>query len=207
MANNLFIKERINYHFRRNATLYTFTILALVVGIVLGLYLTFTDFNYTSLLTSSDKTMFDYITGTASYVDIFYSRLLSILGCLFIIFIFNLSVYTSFLGYIFIGYQTTLFVLSCSAIISLYGFTGLLNVLLFILPINVANIFVMVISNVLSTRRAVDQKEYRLNFFESFKEDKYIYAFLICLLFALVICLIHSFVLPLIIKSFVVINY
>ena len=207
MANSFFIKDKITYHFRRNSTLYCFMIISFIVGVVVGLYFIFTDFKYTSLLTSSDKIIFDYITGTASYVDVFYSRFTNIVICLLIIFVFNISSYTSFLGYIFVGYQTSLFVMSCGAIISLYGLSGVLNVVLFVVPVNLINIIIMMISNVLCSRRALSQKEFKLKFFQSFKEDDFLLFYFTCVLCALGVCLINSFVLPLLIKSFVVINY
>ncbi len=199
--------DKIKQHFKDNAYLYCLVIVFATVGIVIGIYLSVTGYRYTSLLSASDKNIFDYINGTASYTSIFYARLIDVFVCLLIILVFNLSIYTSFLSYIFLSYQMALIVLSSSAIISLYGFTGIINVVLFVLPINLANFVIMSIAICISIERARAQKTYKLKFAESFKATDFFKGYFICALLMLIVCVVHSFILPLFIKSFVVINY
>jgi len=173
----------------------------------LGLYLSFTDYSYTSLLSSGDKNIFDYVTGAASYTSIFYSRLINNFLLILIIFVLNLTIYTSFLSLIFIGYQSCLIVLSCSAIISLYGLSGVINVILLVIPINLLNLIIVVAMNSLCFRRAIIQNKFKLSFFESFKEELIFKHIIICVLISFILCLVYCFIVPLFMKSFVVINY
>lgn len=207
MVNSFFIKERTIEHLRKNVIYYIISCISIIVGVVVGIYLALTNYKYTSLLTATDNIMFDFINGTASYTEIFYSRLADMLLCLLIIFVFSLSVYSSIINYIFICYQTVLFVLSCGALVSLYGVIGIINVILFMIPINLLNILIMVIFNIYGIERANTCRSFSLNFFGSFKENGYLLKVLLCVLFVVVVCVLHSFILPLIIKSFIVVNY
>lgn len=207
MAKSFFIKDAISEHFKNNKKGYIFSLLSVLIGIIVGLYLSFADYSYTSLLSSSDKNIFDYVTGSVSYSSVFYSRLLNNLLFILIIFVLNLTVFTSFLSLIFIGYQTCLIVLSCTAIISLYGFSGVLNVVLLVVPINVLNLVIILIMNSLCFKRAYNQNKYKLRFIDSFKEEDFLKQFFICLVISFILCFIYCFIVPLFIKSFVVINY
>ena len=208
MANRSFlIQDRVRWHFKDNKGSYCLVLFVAILGIIIGVYLSVTGYRYTSLLTASDKNMFDYITGTASYTSIFYSRLIDILICSVILVVLNLCIYTSFLSFMFLGYQMALIVLSSSAIISLYGLAGIINVVLFVVPINILNFIVMAVIVCLGVERARLQNTYKLKFFESFKQTSFIKGVLICFLIELVICILHSFILPLFIKSFVVFSY
>ncbi len=207
MANNFIIQDKVKEHFKNNLLAYILVIVVAVAGIVIGIYLSVTGYKYTSLLSSADKNMFDYITGSASYSSIFYARLLDAFICMLIILVFNLSIYTSFLSYIFLGYQMSLVVLSSSALITLYGFSGVINVILFVIPINLANFIIMSIAVCLGVERARAQSAYKLKFAESFKETGFFKGYFICVALMFVVCLFHSFILPLFVKSFVVINY
>jgi len=207
MAKVFFIKDKIVDHFNIHKKYYYFSIISFIVGLLIGLILSFTEYAYMSLLNSSDNIIFDYITGEASYLSIFYSRIKDICLCVLIIFILNITIYTSFLSYIFVGYQMCLLVLSCAALIIMYGFSGILNVILIMLPINILNYFILNIINSLCVGRASRQRRFKESFFSSFKGNDYFVSFCICLLVILVLCAFNCFVMPLFIKSFVVINY
>lgn len=205
--NGLFIKEKLQGHFKENAISYYISGFVVLIGIIIGVYLVFTGYSYTSLLSASDKNIIEYIKGTASYSDIFYFRMMNICVSFVILIIFNLSVYTSFLGYIYLGYQVVLTTLMCSALITLYGLAGVLNVCLFTIPINLIYIFIMVFVIAISVGRARYQKKYRVGFWDSFKESEYFKFLILAIVFAFLLCVVFCFVFPLFLKSFVMINY
>ena len=207
MANSFFIKDKISEHFKKNTINYVLSFLSIVVGVAIGVFLIFNNSKYTSLLTAADKNMFDIINGTISCAEIFSTSFLDIMLCLVIILVFSLNIYSSFLNYIFICYQTVLFVLSSAAIITLYGFTGVVNVIFFVIPINILNLLIVTIFSVCGIERARQKKVFGLGFLESFREDGYFVKLIICVLLSLAVCILHSFIIPTIIKSFVVINY
>ena len=207
MADIRYKFDTIKDHFRDNALYYFFACLFTLVGLGIGLYISLTGYRYTALLSSPDKNMFAYITGTAPYTSIFYSRLINVILCVAIIFVLSLTKYTAVLGYIFLSYQMSLIVLSSAAIISLYGLTGVLNVIFFVVPVNIANYALMTFGLGIGLERARAWSNYRLRFSDSFRETGFMFKFIIYLIALVVICLLHSFVLPIFLKSFVVINY
>lgn len=202
-----YVKDKILKHYKENRTFYIVMLVAILAGVVLGIYLSVTGYKYTSLLNSSDKHMFDYITGKAEYSSIFSSRFFQCFFCLLLIFLFNLTFYTCFLNYIYIGYQTSLLVLTCFAITSIYGFSGVINVVLILLPINIIWIFIICVWACFCRERAKLQYKYKSKIFESFKLTNLGIKFLFCFLVMLILCVLQSFVLPLLIKSVIVINY
>lgn len=199
--------ENLKYHFKDNAIYYFFVLIVAALGIGVGLYISLTGYKYTALLSSADRNMFAYITGTASYSSIFYSRLIDILICFLIVFLLTLIKHTAVLSYLFLGYQMTLIVLSSAAIISLYGISGIFNVILFVVPINLANFIALAFAMVVNLERATTLSKYRLKFFESFKENDYWFKQGLSVVLLVLICALNSLILPIFIKSFVVVNY
>lgn len=197
----------IKEHFKENLYRYIFIIVASVVAIVIGIYLSISGFSYSSLLTSADNNVFAYIAGTAEYTSIFVSRFWNLLLCIILIFCFNIVRETAFLNYLYLGYQMCLVVLSSSAIISLYGLSGIVNVVIFVLPINLVNFCLLSYLSVVSMQRAFYQRTLKTGFMASFKEVSYAKKFAIAVVFLVIFCVVYSFVLPLIVKSFVVVNY
>lgn len=200
-------KYQIKEHFKENSARYIIIIFSSLIAIVLGIYFAVSGFSYSSLLTSSDKNIFAYVSGTAEYSSIFMTRFWSLFLCVVLIFCFNLVRETAFLNYVYLGYQMCLIVLSSSAIISLYGLTGIINVICFVVPINLINFAMLAYMSVISMKRASSARAYKLGFFSSFKENFYLRKFFVSVLILFVFCAVYSFVLPLILKSFVVINY
>ena len=194
-------------HFKDNWLSYFLVSIFLLVGIGIGLYISLTGYKYTSLLSGADKHILDYITGAAAYTSIFYSRLLNIIVCFLIILVLSLSKYSSFLAFIFLSYQTALATLSCAALITLYGLSGILNVILFVIPINLANFIALSFELCVNLERANARSRFRLGFFESFKENGFVFKIFLSLILLVVVCLFHSFILPIFLKSFVVVSY
>lgn len=201
------VKEQFCFHFKDNLYRYIIIFASCILAVAVGIYLAVCGFSYSSLLTSADKNLFGYISGTAEYGSIFWSRFLSLLLCLVLIFCFNIVRETAFLNYAYLAYQMCLVVLSSSAIISLYGLSGILNVIFFVAPINIINFLILSFVSVVSMERASYAKKFRVGFFASFKECSYWKKFLLCFVIIFILCAIYSFVLPLLLKSFVIVNY
>lgn len=207
MSNSFFILNEIKDHFRRNKSAYIFICVTIIIGVVLGIYLWVSDYSYLSLISSSDKILMDYIKGEAEYFSIFYSRFINVILSFLIVFVLNITAYTSILSFIFVGYQSLLTILTIASVINLYGLMGVLNVIFLILPINIINLIIMSVFLILCKERAVKQLKNKMNFMESFFENNFLKWIIVCLLFGIVLCIISSFILPIFIKSFVIVSF
>lgn len=201
------LKDYFKSHFKENSFRYVIILIVCALAISVGIYFAVSGFSYANLLTSADKNMFGYISGTAEYSSIFWSRFLSLLLCVILIFCFNIVRETAFLNYFYLAYQMCLIVLSAAAIISVYGLYGIINVILFVVPINLVNFCLICYLSVLSMDRAFFWKAYKTSFVSSFREISYLKKFSIALSLLFAFCIVYSFIFPLILKSFVVVNY
>ncbi len=199
--------DDVSLHLRRSRWVFFALAIVFLAGVALGICAICTDTSFTKILNPSDKLMFEFIAGTAPTVSIFFDKLLEF-GLLFLaIFILNLSVYSGILSYAVFGFQAFLLVITCSVIISLYGFVGILNVIFFVVPINVCFLVICGLFISFTWARAKDAKRFNLNFGESFKFSILPLGALVCTILAVIICAVHSFVIPLLIKSFLIFAY
>jgi len=201
------LKEGMKAHLRDNAKRYYLVLFCVLIAAGIGIFLSISGFSYSSLLPAADKNMLKYISGTASYGSIFASRIWALALSLAIIFVFNIIYQTSFLSYLYLAYQMCLIILSSAAIITLYGFSGVMNVIFFTLPINLGNFILLTVFAVFSIERAAASRDYRTGFLSSAGETNYFRKSAVVIVLIFGFCLIYSFILPLIFKSFVVINY
>lgn len=199
--------EKLKSHLRDNMKTYYLILLFAILGLGVGLYLTLTGYKNTSLLVTDDKLLFDYITGTASYLAIFYTRLKTMLLSVLIILLCNLTYYTGFINYIYLVYQSSLIVLSCSGIISLYRLSGILNVIFFTIPVNVLNIITLSYLIAISLERSREMHKYKTRFIDSFKQSNYFIKLGFGVLFMLLQIFISSFILPLFMRSLTTLIY
>jgi len=207
MAKGFFIKDEINNHIKYYYKQYFYSVIVLFCGLLLAIILSLTKQDFLNVLNSKDQQVFDFITGNIKRIDIFYERLKNCYIYLVVIFLFNLSTYSSFLSFLFVGYQFFLVFISCFSIISIYGLTGVLLAIFLILPINLINCLVMVIYNVVLSKRVFNAKKYKLKFRESFKENNNYVFVLCCVLASIIISFFYSFILPLFIKNLAIIVY
>ena len=178
-----------------------------IFGFCLGIYLSLTGYKITSLLVTNDKLLFDYITGTASYISIFYSRMKTMLIAVVIILFCNLTYYTAFINYIYLTYQSALIVLSCGGIISLYRLSGILNVIFFIIPINLLTLLSISFLIVVSLERSRNAYKFKIPFRDSFNQLNYYSKFGYGMLLMLVNIIFASLVLPLLMRSLTIIIF
>ena len=199
--------EQLKGHFRSGLPFYAWVIFAGVVGLGVGIYLCLSGRSAFGLLNFADKNMLSYISGSADYVSIFCLRLADILLGFVIIVLFSLSQVSSYFGAAFIGFQSALMVLLMGALIKLYGVLGVINSLLFVLPVNLANLFVLSFTLAIGHERAHLMHSYKLRFLESFRETDYFFRLALSFLALFALCLLSCFILPLLVKSFIVVNF
>lgn len=134
----------VKYHFKVNKNLYICFAVFALLGVAIGLGVVFSGDHYLYMLSSNNKILYAYISGTADTIEIFGRKLLSFMVPEILIFLLGLNYYVSFLSYIFVGYQFALFVMTGASLISVYGISGLLNFLLLVLPINLMYFAILV---------------------------------------------------------------
>ncbi|MEG1581840.1 MAG: hypothetical protein RR334_01595 [Clostridia bacterium] len=207
MISGIIIKNKIIRYFKDNTSSYLFYMFAVIIGIIIGIILGKGNDSLIKLLKTNDENLFDFIVGNAELGSIFWYKLKDIIFAFLIIFVINLHYVSGFINYFFIGYQSFLFASSCSAILSLYGFGASVNICMFIVPINILFLFSLIMGAISLEKRAGYCKEYKLKFYQSFKNNNYLSEFVISFSVALAICIISSFIIPIFYKSFVFINY
>ncbi len=200
-------KYDLKIHLKNNFWVYFLIAFIMIVGVIFGFILAFSGNDYVDLLSSTDKNLFEYINGSAELSSIFFSRLLSLLLFMFIIFVTSLSVYTTTISIIIMGYQCLLLVLSCFAVIDLYGISGVINSLLLIIPINLINLLVMAFFCGTCVSRVMVAHKFKMKFGDSCKYINFYSPVVFSIIVTFVICLISSVILPLIIKSFILVSF
>lgn len=96
----------------------------------------FTNDYYLNLLSTNNKVLYAYISGTADTFEIFGRKLLSFIVPMVLIFLLGLNYYTSLLSFVFVGYQFALLVMTGACLVSVYGISGIFNFLFLVLPVN-----------------------------------------------------------------------
>lgn len=189
-------------HMSRKKAIYSALVLCFLIGVVIGVIVEITSSIGSLFLSDKSNSFFDFATNDVSTVDFFVDQLKNMLIAFFIIFATNLSIYSSFLNFIFLGYQGLLLSSSCGAIISSYGLLGIVNVVLIIVPINLALFVFYLAASELCFSRASDAKRYSINFKQSFAFQRHLVRnLLVCFVLALAVCIVVSLILPLILKS------
>ena len=126
----------IGFYFKKNRRFFFVFLICFLVGQVLGIIFVCSSDSYLNLISSSNKILTSYVNGSASYGGLFWSKLISFLIPLILIFILNLNFYVGLFSNVFIIYQSALFLMSNACVISLYGFGGVLSTIFISLPIN-----------------------------------------------------------------------
>jgi len=207
MSKSFFNKNDITEHFSKCKNLYIITVVTLIISIIIGIVLSFGDFNYLSILNSSDNKIFDLIIGDFKPKEMYYLKLKNILLFFMIIFLLNTNVYSSFLSFVYLGYQFLLFVFTCIGVVNLNGFVGLINVVFLLIPINLIYYFIMVVFNCVLVNRAFVAYKYRYKFLDSFKSENVLRLIIVCFILSIIVCFVYSYIVPLFIKSLVFVVY
>lgn len=171
----------------------------MIIGLILGLIISFVSDSYYNLLTSSNKVIYKMLNGTIDSSVLFWNKLLVFLVPLILFFLCSLNYYSSFLQVAFVVYQSTLLVLSCSAIVLSYGFSGVLNILFVTLPVNLLYFAVLIFYGVTNMSRSKMAFRYK-NFLEGFNQVYFIKT-LISVLSVLILCFIACVIYPVILHN------
>lgn len=161
------------------------------LGIIFGVLIAASTDSYMSILSSSDKTLFDYINGSVSFSKQTTRLILRNIVFLAIIFLCNLNFYTGLLSYLFVSYQSALMMLVVCAVISLNGLTGIIVSIFCILPLNLVLLVNSIFFAEVCLSRSLSAKDNKLFSF-GFDEKLFWLKVLSSLLFVIVFsCLIN----------------
>lgn len=189
----------VKFHFKQNKKFYIYFSIAGIIGIVLGIIISFVSDSYSNLLTSSNKLIYSMMNGTIDSSVLFWDKFFVFVIPIILFFIFSLNYYLSFFQLLIFIYQATLLILSCSALILTYGFSGVINVLFVTLPINLCYFASLIFCGVTNMARSEQALKYK-NFTEGFDEI-YLIKTLMVMVFILFICFIACVVYPIILQN------
>jgi len=162
-----------SYHIKQSKTSYLLISICLLIGITLGIVLHFTSSIGAFFLSDGDQQIFDFVTKDVSLVKFIFTKEGNLLLAFIILFACCLSVYSSFLGYAFFAYQGFIFAASCCQIISTFGLLGIINVVVILIPINLALFGIMAYFTAVSIERALLARKYKMSFKSSFAYKQY----------------------------------
>lgn len=210
MAQNKNINKylyNISGHLKKNYAVLIWVAIFCVVGIIVGLVLVFGEKSYLSLLTTKNQNMLGYISGSASVFKLFWSRLLSSLFAMLIIFVFSLNYYSGFICFLYFAYQSAVCTLLCGTLISYQGFSAVLNTIFLIVPSNLILFAVLAFAFSIFFSRARQQNKYKQNFANSFSQNNFWQLTVVALLAIIALNIAIGLLVPLIIKGIYLIYY
>ena len=132
-----FCLDELKYYISKRKNTYITSLIFVLVGIVIGVFIASSSDRFLSLIKSDDKILFDYINGKVSFSKQFFRLLLKFVLPMVVVFLLTVSSYSSFLGYVFLAYNGALFFLNTYAVIVEFGLIGVLSFIFLILPVNV----------------------------------------------------------------------
>ena len=195
------------YSIKTKKTLYIIFLLSVIIGLVIGIILSFSYDDIDFVLDLSNKNYKDFLNGTAELSTIFVNNFKWVVVANLISILLSISFITYFLGLCYIGYQSAILVMTIASIISNFRFAGIINSLLFILPFNLIIILCLGFLLTLFSSFFSDNRKSKLKMF-SICNDKYIYfKAIVIILFEILICLFLSFIVPLTLKSFIIVSF
>jgi|GEM_PF-4016098 len=189
-------------HLKRSRIIIIFSCIFLILGIILGFFGANSNISFISILSKSDKLIFDYIKGTGSVVTVFFNKLGEFILLFALIYVFGLTIYTVFLNMLFIVYQAYVLTISVITLVEIYSINGLLNVIFLTIPLNLILFAVIILAITITTLRAYYAHKFNIAFATSFSQFKFMQKFALCFFAGILVCAVYSFVYPLLLKSF-----
>ena len=177
----------------------------IVVGIIVGVVIQTKTGASLEIYSANSVSLSDIISGSVKKSKLFFSALLSLSFSLIVLFVFSLTKVTGILKVVYIFYQSVLLGSSLTSLVLLKGVSGIINLLIFILPVNILNFLSLVIFSCvlyLARKQAKARHSSFFNMLLSYKEY-----LIITVVLALFSCFLYGVIYPLLIKSVVVINY
>lgn len=180
----------------------SFVVLA---GIVVGVVVQTKTGASLEIYSANSVALADIISGTVKKSKLFFSAFLSLSFSVIILFVFSLTSVTSLLKPVYIFYQSILLGSSLTSLVLLKGVSGIINLLIFVLPVNILNFLSFIIFSAVLNLARKYAKNRHISFLNSlffFKE--YLLLVVVLVLFS---CFLYGVIYPILVKSVVVINY
>ena len=197
---NLPTYSDINFYLNENKKFYIAFFLSLFFGIVIGMFVVFSNDSYLELATSNGRNLISVINGTTSVGSYFWKQLLSFVFPLIILFVLNLNFYVGLVSYVLVSYQSMLFVMSMSSVVSIYGISGILNVIFVMFPVNLLYLCLLIFFAVTCSKRSFDAMKYKY-FGYGFGDDGFLIKLLIGFIGVIVLSILATIIYPLILKN------
>lgn len=196
----LLIFDEIKYQLKKGKGLCLTFLLCVIVGIVLGVIIALSTGDYVNLLNSNSKVLFEMINGTVEGSKLFWSKLISMIVPLLLIFVLNLNFYVGLVSFLFITYQSALFVMTFMAIISVFGVSGVFSAILIFLPLNVCFLFTLVIFSCVCLIRSQNADKAKIFNF-GLSDSWFLISICVCVCACVLICIIGVYIYPLFLKN------
>lgn len=187
------------YYLSKRKKSYFFGLLFVFIGIVVGVFIVASSDRYLSLIKADDKVLFDFINGKAVFSKQFFRLLSKFVVPLVVLFLCNLSRFTSFLSFLFLLYNGVMFFMSSYAVIVEFGFAGVLVFILLFLPVNVMLFAEMIFFNEVCCSRCQLASKYK-RFSFGFDEAFWLKLFL-AIMAALVVSLFVTIIYLIVLKN------
>ena len=123
--NCYYVKESILEFLQCNKKHFILSIIAIIVGVALGLCVAINNTTNFTIINLTDKTIVAIFSG-GSFFSFFIANALKYLFFVFLILIVNNFSYIRFLSYFLFGYMSFILVVDCIIIISLFALKGIL---------------------------------------------------------------------------------
>ncbi|MBQ8468769.1 MAG: hypothetical protein IJ542_03320 [Clostridia bacterium] len=200
------LKDSLSFWLKEHKREIVLCLISMLIGIVVGVIISFGDVNLYKLLTTGNENLYAFISGTAELNVIFWQRLFVGLFGAALIIIFSLSFYSSFLGFAYLSYQTAVFVLAIVAIIEYYSLGEIIFCVVMLIPTNLLLLSCLGLLQANCHKRAKDVHHFQMQFTKSFTKEFWISTAILVIFYLLVQILINLFV-PMILRAIYVINY
>ena len=171
-----------------------------VLGVIIGLIIAFSTEGYLELLNTDSKILIKMINGTGGYSSVFWSRLLSIIVLMIIIFILNLHHISAYFSFILITYQSSLFIMTFVEILEVCGLSGLFGAIIVFLPINLVYLCLLIIFSAICYIRSSEAKQTK-KISTGLRDSWFVLSISSLILFAVIFCFVVVCLFPLFLKS------
>jgi len=196
LRRNSYIKYSIIDHFKRYKWVYLFLFVCLILGLILGFVIGFKKADNFSLADLPDSVLVDFINKKISAASLFFSRICSFLGLIFLFWCINCKKFLSFITFIIIFYKAFLIGINCAILMSIYKFGGAINVFFVILPTHLISLFCLLAWGAVCIYFAFKEKTIGYSTFSGcfFREAKGV--LFVVILGAILCCLLECLILP-----------
>ena len=193
---NIYIKYSISDHFKKYKWSYLLLFICLILGLILGFVVGFKKADNFSLSDLPDGTLVDFINKKISPASLFFSRICSFLGLIFLFWCINCKRFLSFITFIIIFYRAFLIGINCSILMFIYKFGGAINVFLVVFAISLIALVLLLCFGAVCTCFAFNEKKIGYNTFSGyfFRETKFV--LLIVIVGAILCYFFESLLLP-----------